>query len=152
MVWQSGRPFTVYSGYYTLSNIVQTPANCADCGYDLGAVFQDPQYGPGTGANTWFFDADARAKFSLPAAGSFSDAGRNAFIGPSAFTMSATISKRIYLPANQRIELRMDAINLTNTPTFGFPTAVTTSSTFGRIGTNVISGSRKIQLGVKYIF
>jgi hypothetical protein len=152
MYWQSGRPFTVYSGSNTLSNVVQTPANCEGCGYDLGAVFQDPQFPPGSGANTWFFDADDRAKFGVPAAGAFSNVGRNAFIGPSAFNMNLTVSKRIFLPRNQRIELRMDATNFTNTPTFGFPTALITSSTFGRIGTNVISGSRKIQLGIKYIF
>jgi hypothetical protein len=46
----------------------------------------------------------------------------------------------------------VDATNLTNTPTFGFPTATVTSSTFGRIRNTVISGSRKAQIGVKYSF
>ena len=85
----------------------------------------------------------------MPAAGAFSNVGRNAFIGPPAFNMNLTVSKRFSLPRQHRLEFRMDATNLTNTPTFGFPTAVTTSSTFGRIGTSVISGSRKIQLAAE---
>jgi len=41
---------------------------------------------------------------------------------------------------------------MTNTPTFGFPTAILSSDIYGRIRDTVISGSRKIQLGAKILF
>jgi hypothetical protein len=34
----SGRPFTVFSGVNTLTNVVQTPANCNGCSRNLGRI------------------------------------------------------------------------------------------------------------------
>src|ERR1051326_2399340 len=34
MIWMSGRPFTVYSGINTLSNVVQSTADCSSCTRD----------------------------------------------------------------------------------------------------------------------
>jgi hypothetical protein len=51
-----------------------------------------------------------------------------------------------------KLEVRADATNLTNTPSFGGPTTDITSSTFGRIRNTVSSSSRKIQLGAKIHF
>jgi hypothetical protein len=144
--WQSGRPFTVYSGSNTLSNVVQTPANCSGCD-GLGGTFDDQETGL-----VWFFNGDERAKFSLPAAGGFSDVGRNAFVGPSWINLDLSLVKRFRWGSSQSVEVRMDATNFTNTASFGFPTATITSSTFGRIYNSVASTSRKIQLGVKYSF
>lgn len=145
--WQSGRPFTVYSGSSTLSHVVQTPANCNGCSTDLGKPFDDAATGL-----KWFFDAEARALFSAPGPGEFSNVGRNAFVGPRTFNLNMTLSKRFTMPFGHRLEVRADATNLTNTPTFGFPTATITSTTFGRIFNSVTSFSRKMQLGVKYTF
>lgn len=144
---QSGRPFTVYSGTNTLSNVVQTPANCSGCSSGLGSPFDDQATGL-----VWFFDESARAKFSIPGAGQFSDVGRNAFTGPAGLNINLNVTKRFFMPFGHTFEFRMDATNITNSPTFGFPTAVVTSATFGRIFTGVVSGSRKIQLGAKYTF
>jgi hypothetical protein len=142
----SGRPFTVYSGSNTISHVVQTPANCSGC-EGLGGVYDDQPTGL-----VWFFNPDERAKFSLPAAGAFSDVGRNAFTGPAQFNLDLSLVKRFRWASSQSLEIRADATNLTNTPYFGFPTATTTSTTFGRIYNSVVSFSRKIQLGVKYYF
>ena len=51
---------------------------------------------------------------------------------------------------SQILEIRADSTNVLNNPTFGFPTLVQNSATFGRIRNTVISRSRKIMLGVKY--
>lgn len=143
---QSGRPFTVYAGANTLSNVVQTPANCNGCD-GAGGVFDDEATGL-----VWFFRPEERAKFGTPAPGEFSNVGRNAFIGPNSFNLNLSVVKRFQTVGNQSLEFRMDATNVTNTPTFGFPTATITSATFGRIFDSVTSFSRKIQLGVKYYF
>ena len=66
--------------------------------------------------------------------------------------MDTSFLKRVALTERFKMEIRADMTNLTNTPTFGFPTANVASTTFGRIRDTVISGSRKIQLGAKFIF
>jgi hypothetical protein len=78
--------------------------------------------------------------------------GRNAFVRPSQFYVNLSLAKRFDMPGTQTLEVRADATNATNHPAFGFPTAAVTSTTFRRIGTSVVSSSRKIQLGVKYYF
>jgi hypothetical protein len=146
----AGRPFTVYSGAYNFSNVVQTPANCSGCTSSSGGVY-DETTGAGAGL-VWFFNQSEIATFSNPAPGQFGNTGRNFFTGPPSFNTDLALLKRIRFTERWKLQLRADATNLTNTPTFGFPTATVTSSTFGRIRNTVISGSRKIQLGVKLDF
>jgi len=147
LTWYSGRPFTVYSGNYPFSNIVQTPANCAGCSEGMGTAYDDAATGV-----KWFFTQAERAKFSIPTPGDYSNVGRNAFRGPGFFSVNMTLAKRVHIVRGQVLEIRADATNLTNTASFGFPTATYTSSTFGRIYNSTTSGSRKLQLGVKYTF
>jgi hypothetical protein len=146
-VLQTGRPFTVYSGTYTLSSVVQSTANCNSCSSGMGSPFLDA----GSGL-IWFYDQSTRAKFSAPAAGQLGSSQRNGFTGPRYFELDASFLKRI--PVNERIsaELRADVTNLTNTVSFGAPTADISSSIFGRINATTTSGSRKIQLGLKIKF
>ncbi|MBA2354641.1 MAG: carboxypeptidase regulatory-like domain-containing protein [Acidobacteria bacterium] len=146
VVWQAGRPLTVYAGANTLSNVVQTPANCEACSGTLGEVFDDV-----TGVK-FFFDDAARARFSGPAAGEFSNVGRNYFVGPPGFNVDLAVSKRFRVVGTHAIDVRADVTNLTNTPTFGFPTTTLTAATFGRIRNSVASLSRKVQVGLRYSF
>jgi hypothetical protein len=100
----------------------------------------------------WYFDSTERAKFSAPAAGQFGNTGRNFFLAPHYFEMDASLLKRITFKEKVQLELRGDATNVTNTPSFAAPTADITSSTFGRIRNSLQSGSRKIQVGAKIHF
>jgi hypothetical protein len=145
LVAQSGRPMTVFGGSNTLSNVVQTPANCQNCSGSAGSVHDE-------GGLVWYFNQDERAAFSTPPAGEFSDAGRNTFRGPGGWVLSLSFAKRTRVVGNQILEIRGDATNVLNHPTFGFPTLVTTNPTFGRIRDSVASTARQIQLGVKYYF
>jgi hypothetical protein len=144
---ESGRPMTAYSGSNTVSSVRQTPANCSGCSRDLGQVFADP-------ATSYisYFTADQRAQFSTPAAGDFSNTGRNYFRGPGFFDVDATLAKNIYFTERYYLQFRADASNLTNHPSFGFPTLTITSATFGQIKSSTDSASRKIQLGIKFYF
>ncbi len=144
---QSGRPFTVYSGFDTFSSVVNSTADCRGCARGDGRVFDDAR----TGFKFYFAETE-RARFTTPAAGELGNTGRNFFRGPGAFNMDASLLKRTRLNERFTLELRADMTNLTNTPTFGFPTAIASSATFGRIRDAVISGSRKIQLGAKLHF
>jgi len=145
MTAQAGRPFTVYSGFNTLSNVVQSTADCAACSRSTGQVFEEA-------GMKFYFNSAERGAFSTPAAGSIGGTGRNFFRGPGGFTLAAALIKRTQLTERWSLELRADGTNLTNTPTFGFPTTTVTSATFGRIRDTVLSFSRKIQLGAKISF
>jgi len=146
----SGRPMTIYSGAYTFSSVVQSLANCSGCSQGMAKVFDDAASG-----YKWFFDAGQRGMFTVPGPGEMGSSGRNVLDGPGFFNVSASALKRFSMSAIREgmdFELRADITNLTNTPSFGFPTATFTSTIFGRIRDTVVSGSRKIQLGAKINF
>ena len=141
----SGRPMTVFAGTNTLSNVVQTPANCSGCATSAGTVHDE-------GGLVWYFTPEERAKFTAPAPGEFGNTGRNYFRGPGGWVMHAALHKRTRVVRNQILEFRIDGTNVLNHPTFGFPTLVTTSGLFGRIRNTVTSSARQMMLGVKYYF
>jgi hypothetical protein len=147
MLVASGRPFTVYSGSNTFSNVVQTPANCNGCSADMGSVHEQ-----GPDNLKWYFTQEELGRFNTPAPGEFGSTGRNPFRGDGPFSIDLGINKRIQTFANHRLEYRLEATNVTNTPTFGAPTATTTTSTFGRIRNSLTSTARQVQMGLKYYF
>jgi hypothetical protein len=104
-----------------------------------------------SGRNFWF-DADARAKFSATAPGSIGNTGRNFFLQPAYFQTDASLSKQFRITERVKFDLRVDARNLTNTPSFAAPTATFTNSLFGRINDSVDSAARRIQFSGKINF
>jgi hypothetical protein len=144
--YYSGRPFTVFSGANTFGSVVQSTANCNGCSHDLGQVQEVAGY-------KWFFNPDTdKSKFTAPAAGQLGSTGKGYFFGPRFINIDMALLKRVRITEKMNLELRADATNITNTPSFGLPTATITSSTFGRIGGTLDSASRKIQLGAKFNF
>jgi hypothetical protein len=134
----SGRPFTVYSGLTTFSNVVNSMADCSGCTRDMGKLVVE------SGRNFWF-DANSRAKFTSPAPGSIGNTGRNFFLQPKYFQTDLSLSKRFGITERVSFLFRVDARNLTNTPSFSAPTAVLTSTIFGRINDSVDSAARRVQ-------
>src|SRR6185369_12617648 len=104
VLWMSGRPFTVYSGINTLSNVVQSTADCSGCDRHLGQLVLE------TGRNFWF-DSAARAKFSQPAPGSIGNTGRNFFIAPVYNQWDSSLSKVFKITERVGFNLRFDARN-----------------------------------------
>jgi hypothetical protein len=160
LIWQSGRPFTVYGGAFTVSNWVLAPANCGGCTPGMGDVVEN------AGTN-FIFTPEQIVLFSTPAPGELGNTGRNFFTGPRFFNLDMTLRKKFYFGENRNLEFRADINNLTNTPSFEFPIAATSSiglaspnspvpqtpnSAFGRIRDSVNSNSRRIQLGIKLNF
>ncbi len=141
----SGRPFTVYSGLTTFSNVVNSTADCNGCDRDTGTLVVE------SGRNFWF-DADARAKFSAPAPGSIGNTGRNFFLQPGYFQTDVSLSKQFRITERVNFDFRVDAKNLTNTPSFSAPTATLTSNIFGRINDSVDSAARRVQFSGKINF
>jgi hypothetical protein len=145
--WYSGRPFTVYSGSNTVSNVVSSPAECTGCKPDMGRLFLEPAAG-----TLFYFDAQQRGLFSIPSPGRLGNTGRNFFTGPSSFNLDLTLGKQIRIAERHTLQFRLEMQNVTNTPSFGFPTAVVTSTVFGRVRDSVVSSSRKMQLALRYNF
>lgn len=143
--YSTGRPFTVYSGLFTFSNSVSTPANCDGCPRNLGSVAEES-------GTSYFFTQDQRAMFSQPNPGEFSNTGRNYFIGPPDFRTDLSLSKKFRITESMNFDLRLDAKNAFNAVNYGLPTTTANSSTFGRIRTTIDSSARVLQLSGKFNF
>jgi hypothetical protein len=144
-VGQSGRPMTVYGGSNTLSNVVQTPANCEGCSSDFGEIHDE-------GGLVWYFSPEERAKFSTPGPGEMGNTGRNFFRGPGSYFVNLSLAKRTRVVGSQILEFRVDSTNVLNHAVWGFPTLTATSTLFGRNRTPLSNNARKVMLGVKYYF
>jgi hypothetical protein len=89
--------------------------------------------------------------FSNPAAGTVGTLQRRVFTGPSAFTMDAALVKTTALTEKVRAELRLEALNVFNHPTFAIFAQNINSTQFGQI-TNTATGARQLQIGLKLVF
>ncbi len=145
VIWMKGRPFTVYSGINTVSNVVQSTADCSNCTREQGSLVLE------TGRNFWF-DAPDRALFSAPAPGSIGNTGRNFFLAPNYFQWDASLSRKFALTERVAFDLRVDARNVLNNPSFDNPTAVINNALFGRINDTVTNNARRIQFSGKLSF
>jgi len=76
---------------------------------------------------------------------------RNYFSGPWVFDMDASISKLTKIKERHSLELRMDATNVFNHPTWFIGNQTITSTNFGKITSNFF-GRRLVQFGMKYQF
>ena len=141
----SGRPFTVYSGVNTLSNVNSSTANCTGCTRSMGSVIVE-------GGANFYFNTSQRALFSIPAPGSQGNLPRNFLITDRYFRVDLTVGKKFRITERSNLEVRAEMQNAFNHPTFDNPTATFTSSTFGRIFDSVVSAPRRIQLAAKFNF
>ncbi len=159
LTWLSGRPFTVYSGVNTVSNVNTSPANCHGCSPDMGHLALDPVTGV-----LYLFDRNqigqsfnsatlSAGQFSIPNPGGLGNTGRNFFRGPAYFDIDMTLGKRFRFTERMNLELRLEVQNLTNHPSFDIPFATITSSSFGNIyNTSLNSSARRMQLAAKFNF
>jgi carboxypeptidase family protein/TonB-dependent receptor-like protein len=141
---QSGRPFTVA----LLPEFDNSNTGRSSLGFganDRPNVSGDPSLDdPGPAA--WF----NTAAFTVPAFGSFGNAGRNILEGPGYANMNLGVLKHLRLSGAARLQLRLEAFNLFNRVNFGLPDNFVGSPTFGQIRS---AGSpRRLQLGAKLLF
>ena len=71
--YQTGRPFTIFSGANTLSSVFQSTVQCNGCSPDEGHVFTN------SAGIIQYFDQATRDKFTLTPAGEIGNTGRNFF-------------------------------------------------------------------------
>ena len=176
--WQSGSPISIYSGRGSFNRAGRS--NCNDpisCNTalttlseseikNLLGIFKQPDgkiywidpkvvdatTGRAVGAdnlgNTASFDGQV---FFNPAAGSVGNLPILAFDGPPQFRVDLALSKRFHLTDRYRFEIKGEAFNLTNTPSFSRGDMDVNSTTFGRL-TTVNVNSRVVQLSARFEF
>jgi len=153
---QSGRPITFYSGYNTFSGTVQTPASClGSCSARMGQIHVESF--PNAPNQTYFFTPAQRAQFYTPAAGTFSNEGRNFFRQNHVWQADANLSKSFRTFREQRLDFRLEAQNIFNVITYDtFGSQNIQSSSFTRLNPavdGVLNNSpRRMQLAAKYVF
>lgn len=108
--------------------------------------------------NQWF----NQLAFAQPAPNTFGDAGRNILRGPKFTDVNFTLAKTFTMPRweHGKLQLRIDANNVLNHPSFGTPnasinpTAVSAATIDPSVGqiTYVTNGGRNIQLGARFSF
>ncbi len=97
------------------------------------------------------------AAFSIPATGTFGNAGRGTLYGPSAWDADVSLMKDTAITEKTHVEFRAEIFNIFNHPTFALPYNVVGTSSFGQIlstfGSTLGFGvSRQIQLALKFKF
>ena len=142
----SGRPFTAQACGST-SNCADfnTPENLATADQlsDLKNVGE-------IGGSGLYYDP---ASFARPALRTMGNTERFQFYGPGGFNVDASIFRAFPIGGARRVEFRLEAANLTNSPIFNPPTGDITSANFMRI-TGLQSGydTRQIRLGIRFQF
>jgi hypothetical protein len=104
----------------------------------------------GTGVNDDGAPAFSGQVFFNPPAGTLGELQRRLFDGPWVFGLDASILKRVVIREQQTLELRMDAFNMPNHPSFYAGDQNINTPTFGVVSSTF--GSRLVQFGVHYRF
>ncbi len=145
-IWtlQSGAPFTV-----------NTSTDIANNGEPLSAPSQrpnltcNPNSGPKTPAE-WF----NTACFSLPAAFTYGNAGRDIVTGPGLDDFDATLQNEFAVRESMKLQFRLDIFDFFNHPNFNAPVGAgrtySTSASFGSITS--ANDPRDMQFSLRLVF
>jgi hypothetical protein len=143
--FQSGRPFTVTDGEFSavLVSTTNPRPNLAP-----GATLEDQTTSGSVTSrlNNYLNRAAFQSSGTV-----FGDLGRNTVIGPDQRRVDVSVAKTTRLMNARSLEFRLEAYNVTNTPTFRNPGRDIASANFGQI-TRTRGGPRVIQLGLKLRF
>jgi hypothetical protein len=146
---QSGNPFTAVMDSATGSGALD------------GSWYPNIVGNPGVSnqtINQWF----NQLAYATPAVNSFGSNGRNTLRGPDLITGDLSLAKTFRFPKWERagLQLRMDATNFLNHPSFGIPDATLSAAALaahvpnpaiGQITTTTVNG-RFMQLGARFSF
>jgi len=138
MTLMSGTPlnFTYSSSGLNSPGNTQTPDQIAPITYPHGINV----------GNQWF----STASFGVPATGVFGSLGRNPVSGPGFFNLDASLFKIFSMTERINMEIRGEALSITNTPQFSNPNTTLGNANFGYITGG--GGGRTLQLGLKVNF
>jgi hypothetical protein len=135
---QTGFPTTVFDPSLSIRYLTNRPNQI--CDPNAGAPHRIEQW----------FDTSCFVRRALPETAEPGSTPRNSVRGPGFARTDLSVFKNMYLRAEHRLQLRVEAFNLFNQARFGQPGNQIGTANFGRI-TSADDG-RIIQLAVKYNF
>ena len=137
----SGAPFTVTADATALN----TPNNTQTADL-VGTVRKVGEIG----ADGVYFDPSA---WDQPEGVRFGNTRLNQFRGPGGWNLDLSLFRTVPLAGRHRMEFRIEASNVTDTPKFANPTSSITSGDFMHIfGLNSAFSGREVRLAVRYSF
>ncbi len=113
----------------------------------LNGTVTDPNAISARTPNQWF----NTAAFTVPPPFTRGNAGRNILRTDSLTNLDFALYKRWKVRETRHVELRGEAFNLLNQPSFGYPGTIVGTPQFGRVS-NTRNGGRQIQLALKIHF
>src|SRR6185295_13450838 len=174
--WNSGAPLTIVtstSSWIQLAN--QTPMLLGDFPKSTGRVvrtnvpgvityfdgFQqitDPSIGSVTTtdslrsqfSNYAIADSQGRVVLANPAPGQLGNLGQRWIEGPASLGFDMNLLKRVRIAEAKEVEIRVDAVNILNTPQWGAPNLNIDNTNFGKITT--ATGSRTFSISSRINF
>jgi hypothetical protein len=91
------------------------------------------------------------AAFQIPAPYTFGNMGRNSLRSDWRRNWDASLFRSFPMTERTRIELRLEAFNVTNTPVFSAPDFVVTDPNFGQVSSTA-NTQRQLQVAAKFYF
>jgi outer membrane receptor protein involved in Fe transport len=143
----SGTPFTVSDS----ANVALQANSPPISGFAASRpnVVGDPNSGPHS-VDEWMSRSAFQRLNIQTQAGQFGNAGRNIVRGPGYANLDVSLVRDVALTQGARLQLRVEAFNVTNHVNFGLPVADLNSPNFGRIFS--AGPARLMQFGAKLIF
>jgi hypothetical protein len=145
--WQVSGILSLHTGFAMTmksSDVSGTGARTARANCIAPAVVYGQQNAP-QGGYQWVNPAD----FSAEAAGTFGTCGVGTVRGPGLKTLDFNLAKYFSITEHQRLEVRGEFINLTNTPILNAPNT-SVGTTLGLLQGS--QGARNVQVALKYTF
>ena len=149
VIFQGGEPFNV-----TATNVSDTGGNSAFYANCIGDPWTGASKSPGsyvgTHATGFFINP---AAFSAPTLGNFGSCRPRMYHGPGLQDEDLSLFKQFPIRETERIELRFEAFDAFNHPSFGNPAAniSTSGANFGKV-TSTTAGPRVLQIAAKFYF
>jgi hypothetical protein len=143
--WQGSGNILAYSGQPFTVKISGTQ--------DLGQPTRPNQICNGTLANRTIAQWFNAACYTVPAAGTFGDTGRNTLEGPDSVTLNLAAGRVFTLPRELgSFEFRLEGFNALNHPNFGYPTSTVGSSATAGVISSTTGNQRLVQISGRYSF
>jgi hypothetical protein len=162
--WELSSTATARTGLPVNVTITRSASAVPDgLNVENGASFQRPNY---VGGDVSVVPADQTvnnwinaAAFTIPADGTWGNAGRNLIRGPAFWQADSSLSRDLKLSERFTLVLRVEAFNIFNRAQFGQPNGNFSSASFGQITTTVNGTSpvgsgtpREFQLAMRLKF
>jgi hypothetical protein len=154
--WQLSGIFSAYSGTPFTVTAAGTSLNAPGNTQTADQVKPDVEKLGGVGPNARFFDPTAFASVTAPRYGT---SGRNILRGPGTVNLDATLARNFMITERWQLQIRAEAYNVTNTPSFNNPNAnastpasfMTVTSARNRSG-SIEGGERALRFGLRISF